>query len=94
MKFFFIACFVATGALQAVLPPLAQSAREIKALVSDPKLYEILGSPEVIQGIIRTETGYDVQTQHYRLRVDVRYLPSAMPGPAQFEFEFYQPVTN
>lgn len=93
MKLWTFFLVITATALQAVLPPLAESAREIKALVSDPKLYELLGSPEIILSILRTETGYAVKTQHYDLQVDVHYLHSeAMAGPARFEFLFHEPT--
>jgi hypothetical protein len=80
----------AAAALQAALPPLAQSAREINALVSDPHLQELLGSPESIETIVRTEEGYALMTPHYLLRVDVHYLEGKI-GPVPFEFTFHIP---
>lgn len=79
----------------AALPPLAQGVRELQALLSDSRFYESLGSAELIKDIIRTETGYLVLTQHYAMRVDLKYGGSndqKWVGPAQFQLEFQTPV--
>ncbi len=78
--------------LQAALPPLAQSNREIKQIVSDPRLYEKLGGAEVISEIIKIDGGYEVRTLHKVVFVKVNYLPIQQPGPARFELEFYDSV--
>ena len=49
MKNFCFIFLASTGF--AVLPPLAQSTREIQALLADPHFYESLGSAELIQDI-------------------------------------------
>lgn len=78
----------------AALPPLAQSTRELQALLADTRLYESLGSAELIKDIIRTEKGYLVLTQNYAMRVDVKYGGGdrKVIGPIHFELEFQQPV--
>lgn len=81
-----------TTSLFPALPPLAQSAREIQALLADTQLQTSLGSGEGIEQIMRTPTGYAVITRHYTLRVDVEYLPAARPGPAPFQFHFNDPI--
>ena len=79
----------------AVLPPLAQSTRELQALLADSRFYESLGSAEIVKDIIRTEKGYLVLTQNYAMRVDIQYGGSGDQqwiGPAQFQFDFYLPI--
>lgn len=78
----------------AALPPLAQSTRELQALLSDGKFYESLGSAEPIKDIIRTDKGYLVLTQNYAMRVDVKYGGGdrKIIGPVHFELEFNPPV--
>lgn len=88
-KFCFL--FLSTSAF-ALLPPLAQSTREIQALISDSHFYESLGSGEAIQEILRNERGYLVVTQHYTMQVDIEYLHTGRVGPAQFRFSFNEPV--
>lgn len=78
----------------AALPPLAQSTREMQALLSDGKFYESLGSAEQIKEIIRTDQGYLILTQNYVMRVDVKYGGGdrKIIGPIHFELEFNPPV--
>ena len=71
------------------LPPLAQSAVEVEAILKDPRLHQYLTSAEVIHEIQRSEEGYIVCTNHYFMKVDVHYLPAEGLGPAHFELEFY-----
>ncbi len=89
-----IVSFCATS-LFAVLPPLAQSTRELQALLTDAHLHEHLGSGELIQNIIRTESGYLVMTRNYLMRVDIQYHPNEQKrvGPAVFELQFNKPVS-
>lgn len=84
----FLACAISSF---AALPPLAQSQREIQALLTDPHLQEGLGSAESIQEVIRTETGYVVMTQNYSMRVDVIYGETTRPGPVPFQLQFHPP---
>lgn len=78
----------------ALLPPLAQSSREIKALLTDAEFYDSLGSPEVVLDISRNDKGYLVVTQHYSMQVDVHYIVADQKfcGPAHFQFEFHRPI--
>lgn len=80
--------------LFSALPPLAQSAKEIEALVSDSRLQTSLGSSEGILEIMKTVDGYVVITPHYSLRVDLEYLPPGRPGPIPFQFHFYEPAVR
>jgi hypothetical protein len=94
MAQFFLLFIVSSGF--ALLPPLAQSAREMQAILSDPRLYESLSSAEVIQEVMRNEAGYLVVTQNYTLQVDLRTI-SREPknyGPARFELEFHLPAAK
>lgn len=93
MKKIFFICIA--SASFAALPPLAQSTRELQALLSDSHFYPSLGSAESLKEIIRTEKGFLVLTQHYSMRVDVKYVGrggQTIVGPAHFELEFYPPV--
>ncbi len=79
----------------AALPPLAQSTRELQAVLSDNQFYQNLGGAELIKEIIRTEKGFLVLTQNYVMRVDVKYGSRGdqkMVGPVSFELEFHAPV--
>ncbi len=76
----------------AVLPPLAQSTKEMRAILNDSQLYQMLGSSQNIQEMSRTDFGWVVKTQDLALEIDVIYTPQKQPGPAQFELRFRQPV--
>jgi hypothetical protein len=79
----------------AVLPPLAQSTKEMQAILSDAQFYSSLGSAEVIKDIMRTEQGYLVLTQHYAMLVDVVYEKNTdqkWVGPVKFHLKFHPPV--
>jgi hypothetical protein len=78
----------------AVLPPLAQSTREVQALLADGRFYDALGSAEQIKDIIRTDKGYLVLTENYAMRVDIKYGggDKKIIGPLPFELQFYQPI--
>ncbi len=78
----------------AVLPPLAQSTREVQALLADGRFYDALGSAEQIKEIIRTDKGYLVFTENYAMRVDIKYGggDKKIMGPIHFELEFYKPI--
>ncbi|OGN56034.1 MAG: hypothetical protein A3D96_01685 [Chlamydiae bacterium RIFCSPHIGHO2_12_FULL_44_59] len=91
MKWLFI-LFAATGF--SLLPPLAQSIRELQALLSDARLYQSLGSAEVIQEITRVGDGYWLRTEHYAMKVLLKYggREERMMGPIHFELEFQAPV--
>lgn len=74
---------------EALLPPLYEGIREIKAILEDPELSQELTSGEVIEAIEKNDKGYEIQTNRSRLQVDVHALPVDHPGPAQFELEFH-----
>ncbi len=87
-----IFCLIAAAGFSA-LPPLAQSIKEMQAILADSRLYHSLGSPEMIQEFVRTEEGYLITTQHYTLQVNVKYLRGQHRiGPVQFELEFDEPI--
>lgn len=93
MKQWLLLALLFSAGLHAALPPFAQSTREIRALLADPKLYELLGSAEAIHQITRTETGYFLMTGKYVLSVDVEYGSThGIAGPIPFTFTFQTPI--
>ena len=78
----------------AALPPGIQRTRELLALLQDPRLFDLLGSAEMIELIEKTEMGYLLYTDHFKLAVNVHYLPRTdrFAGPVKFALEFEQPV--
>jgi hypothetical protein len=84
---------MALSAIEGALPPLAQSTREITALVSDPQIQTLLGSAEPIEEIRRTEEGYALFTKSRLLQVEVEYLSNGRKiGPVSFQFHFQEPI--
>lgn len=75
----------------ALLPPLYQTANEIKAILESKELSQKLKSGEVIMTIQKNDEGYEIVTNKHRLQVDVSYLHQNRPGPSQFQFDFHQP---
>jgi len=78
--------------VEALLPPVYESTREYKALITNRELTTQLGSAEMIRDIKRDETGFTVTGLHHTLKVDVVYDPISHPGPAQFHLVFHKPV--
>ncbi|MFA5250024.1 MAG: hypothetical protein WC371_01275 [Parachlamydiales bacterium] len=76
----------------AVLPPFFQSKEEIKAILDDPRLEEILGSSETILNLRRHADGYWLSTPHERIRIKVSYRDTGLIGSHAFELEFFHPA--
>jgi hypothetical protein len=91
-RFIFFACMTLTFGIFGALPPFAQSVKELKALLSDERLEELLGSSEGIREIMKTDSGYAVVTYSRFLKVDVEYKSLGHPGPVPFEFHFFEPI--
>lgn len=88
-----ITAFLFTGtAAFAALPPLAQSNREIQAILQSKETYQLLGGAYPIDQIVRCENGYLLITANKELLVDIHYLHTGKVGPAEFELEFHPPV--
>lgn len=76
----------------AALPPLYHTLNEIKGIINDERLTEMLGSAEGITKIERNENGYLVTSYRYQIQVDVNYLPQPYPGSGKFELKFHEKV--
>lgn len=79
-------------AVEAALPPLYQTAAEIKSMMADEQLGQKLQSGEAIMTIQKTDAGYEIVTNQHRLQVEVNYEPAKQPGPAKFKLQFGDPV--
>ena len=77
------------------LPPKYQTAREIRAILDDCRLFEKLGN-EVIHGIRKMDGGYVIATRSFEIQVVVIYLQPSIPGkigePARFTLDFQDPI--
>ena len=74
----------------AVLSPLAQSIREMQQLVQSREIQKIPNS-EVIEEIVRTDTGFVILTENYQIVVDRTYRDRSFLGPKQVELYFHTP---
>jgi hypothetical protein len=88
-----IAAIVMSQSAFAALPPFAQSAREIDAILTSEQLGNLLGMAQPIEEIKRTEGGYIVVTTGREIIVEIVYKPAKMPGPVPFELKFHSPTT-
>jgi hypothetical protein len=71
---------------------LDQSIREYNALITDPRMTQILSSNEEIISIERGRRLFVVKTNHHAFEVTVIYEKISKPGPTPFRFEFANPV--
>ena len=77
------------GAL-AALPPYWQSAREITAIVNDPRVHDALKYEEPITSVISVGSDqYEVGTERCSIRVSIvtKQQSGATIGPRQFDIE-------
>lgn len=88
MKYVLFLTIATLSPLFASLAPEHQAAREKESILNDPRFHELLGSQTVTE-IVKSWDGYIVMTdQGGQIPVRVRYIPSKVLGPAQFELEF------
>lgn len=89
---FYLSCFsFFASTLTAALPPLFQDIAELKEILNDRQLGQLLQSGETINQITRTEKGYVITTNQSSLTVEVVYAPSKRPGPVAFSLKFIKP---
>lgn len=85
-----VAMLLTTQCVFAALPPLAQSLKELKAILNSDEVADSLGMAEPIIEISRTEEGYLIRTQSQKLSVDVIYKSSKIIGPVPFDLKFHK----
>ena len=76
----------------AILPPFAQSKKEILSILSSTELAYLIPSGESIEEIRKTPGGYLVITREKIIPITVRYLPAQNIGPARYELIFHEPI--
>ena len=74
----------------AILPPLYQSVEEIKTILKDKRLAEVLSSNNIITNITKIDKGYSIETEDSSVVVEVMYIPTKLLGPAKFKLKFHQ----
>ena len=88
MALFAATSFCSTTAI-ALLPPYYQTAKEIIAILNDSEIAEKITSGRIIHSIIKTKSGYTLNTGNCTLKVKVNYLPLSqhLVGAAVFEIK-------
>ncbi len=92
LKISLFAALVASSTAFAALPPLAQSIRELEAILQSDQTYSRLGGGSPIVEIDRVADGYLIKTNQQEMQVDVVYQPSKNIGPIPFKLVFHTPV--
>ncbi len=74
----------------AALPPFAEDAREIRAILDSPELHEYIPLSDCFEEISKTELGYLITTNNRHILVIVHNVesPQKICGPKQFTLEF------
>lgn len=88
MAFIAVATLAMTASIEGLLPPLYQTADEIRSVLSGKGLGEVLPDGEPIIEIRKNEQGYEVTTLRHRVQAVIVYKPTGRPGPAQFEVQY------
>jgi hypothetical protein len=84
---FFVA-LAATTTVSALLPPVWQDVAELKAILNDSRLNQLLDSGESLQGIEKQPTGWLIRTDKSIVFATVHPEKQTMPGPEKFSIEF------
>lgn len=86
--FFGIAFLSLQTSLFGALPPLWKDVAELKAILEDQQLGNFLNSGEAILEIKKNSKGWNILTNHGKLRIKVNYEKQQMPGKGNFTLEF------
>jgi hypothetical protein len=92
MKKILFAFLVLTTPLMAVLPPAAQSKKEMETVLSSPELNELVPSGDVIEQLLKVPGGYMLITNKRIIPISVHYKKTKEIGPARFRLEFHNPI--
>lgn len=87
-----VAIFSLQATIFSALPPLFEDIAEIKAILEDQKLGQMLESAESIKLIKKIDGGYLIFTNKHKLIVNINFTPISQPGPAQFEITFKKAI--
>jgi len=87
--FITVGMLISATSLDALLPPLYQSANEIQVLLRSENLGQFLHSGEQIVEIAKVDGGYRIYTLDHTLEASVVYKPNERPGPAKFDIIFH-----
>lgn len=74
----------------SVLSPLNESIRDMQQVLQSRELQKLPAS-EAVEEIVRTDTGFVVFTNTYRITIEKEYKKRSFLGPKQFELRFSPP---
>ncbi|MBM3193102.1 MAG: hypothetical protein FJZ59_02570 [Chlamydiae bacterium] len=87
MKYVVFAVLI-LGSVFGALPPFAQTERELREILNNPKLHEFIPLSDAFEEIVKTEEGYLIKTNKREVRAIIHYKESGKIGPAEFTVEF------
>ncbi|NGX54676.1 MAG: hypothetical protein KR126chlam2_00291 [Chlamydiae bacterium] len=82
---------LATQSAFALLSPLDQNLKELKAIIDSPELKQYIKTSEVIEYICHQECLYMISTNEQEMFVEVEYQPTDRLGPIPFNLIFHKP---
>jgi hypothetical protein len=90
MKYFFsvLSMLFAFAAGFAALPPMAQSSKELQAVLRSDFLRSEEMTAEAIVKIEKTDEGFIMETTHFIIPILIHYVPRDGAGPSLFDVEF------
>ena len=89
LKSLFITLILSTASY-AAMPPFFQSSREINAILANTEVQQKLGTGRNIHSIVHEGNNYSIIARECGLTVTVVYIPTTIPGPAQFKLKVGQ----
>ena len=92
MKRIFLAACILPNLAFCALAPLAQSVREITAILSYPSLEDHLSVSSPIEDIKKVDEGYLIVTKAQALKVKVQYDERKRIGAKKFTLHFEAPM--
>ena len=86
-------CFILSISITtaySLLPPLEQNIKEMRAILQDEALKQLISSSEIITDFLRKDKYYLIITNKKVLRVDVRYISpkEKFVGPVKYHLKF------
>jgi hypothetical protein len=90
LRYLLIMGAIYTTQVEALLPPAWQDVAEVKAILNAPDLSNYLESGDAVESIAKTDAGWEITTNHSKVKVEIVRKPQNMPGPEKFTLKFYK----
>lgn len=85
---------IGSSPLEAALPPLYQSIKELYTILQLAELPYYLDDGQPIEAIRRTDNGWAISTKSKEVIAEVVPLPSSGPGPQRFSIKWHDDSSN